>query len=231
LLKSTSQMSTSTVDAAQNPVEVDAVIRDFCEETVKRAAELAQSTNLSAEEILEESKLLMAPVASRLKRRRKVSAWDIAMREGKHTIDAAIVKPVAGTGPSGRPAFNGQYLREVQKIYDDPVKREEYERMAKDENEKEQEVAMESLPAKQKQLLKEIRQLVSETHLCYASAPCRILLIIDSRRRRPEIRKSTSLSWLSRPAPMSMDSLPEVLALGKRSMIYLPKEKVHTRSL
>lgn len=192
MLKSTSQMSTSTVDAAQNPVEVDAVIRDFCEETVKRAAELAQSTNLSAEEILEESKLLMAPVSSRLKRRRKVSAWDIAMREGKHIIDAAIVKPVAGTGPSGRPAFNGQYLREVQKIYDDPVKREEYECMAKEENEKEQEVPMESLPAKQKQL--EIRQLVSETHLCYASAPCRILLIIDSRCRRPEIKKSTSLS-------------------------------------
>jgi hypothetical protein len=81
LLKSTSQMSTSTVDAAQNPVEVDAVIRDFCEETVKRAAELAQSTNLSAEEILEESKLLMAPVASRLKRRRKVTFGCILLRD------------------------------------------------------------------------------------------------------------------------------------------------------
>ena len=50
---------------------------------------------MSAKDIMEEAKLIVAPTISRLKRYRKKTAWDIAMREGRHTVDTKIVKPVA----------------------------------------------------------------------------------------------------------------------------------------
>lgn len=140
---------------------IDNIIREFGEETVRRAADLAQSANMSAEDILEEAKLIMAPTVSRLKRHRKKTAWDIAMREGKHTVDTKIVKPVAGFGHKGRAGFDGQYLREVKKIYTDSAKRAEYQRMATEENELEQLPSIQTLAARQKKLLKELHLLVS----------------------------------------------------------------------
>ena len=146
--------------------ETDHIIHEFCEETVRRAAELAQSTNISVEDILEEAKLIMAPAVSRLKRHRKKTAWDIAMREGKHTVDTAIVKPVAGLGYQGQAGFDGQYLKEVKTNYDDPAKRAEYEQMATEENELEYLPSIQTLAARQKKLLRELDLLVS-TKLFY----------------------------------------------------------------
>lgn len=89
------------------------------------------------------------------------TAWDIAMREGKHTIDIQIVKPVAGMGYNGRVGFDGQYLKEVKKNYDNPTKRAEYQRIAKEENEMEHPPAVQTLAARQKKLLRELDILVS----------------------------------------------------------------------
>ena len=141
---------------------IDDIIRNFCEETVKRVAELSQSTNISVDEILEEAKLTMAPVSSRLKRSHKKTAWDVAMREGKNSIETDIVKPVAGMGYHGRAGFDGQYLKEVRKLYNDPAKRAEYERIAKEENEMEHNPSIQTLAARQKKLIKELHHLVSK---------------------------------------------------------------------
>jgi len=99
-------MSFTTIDARHNSSKVYTVIRDITEEMVHQAVELAQRINLSAVEILEESKLLMASVGSRLKSCHNVSPWDISMSEGKYTFDATFIKPVAATGHLGRPAWN-----------------------------------------------------------------------------------------------------------------------------
>lgn len=102
-------------------------------------------------------------------------------------MDDVIVKPVIGIEPRGCHAFNSEQLREVYTMHDDPVQRKEQDCMAKMEQEMELAVAMESPLAKQMQHLKEIRHLVSETHVCYASSQCMILRIIDYRH---EVRRS-----------------------------------------
>ena len=146
----------------ESPNGIDDIIRNFCEETVKRAAELSQSANISVEDILDEAKLIMGPVASRLKPRRKKTAWNIAMREGKHTVDPKIVKPVAGMGYQGRAGFDGQYLKEVRKQYADSSKWADYERIAEEQNEMERQPSVQTLAARQKKLLKELHLLVSK---------------------------------------------------------------------
>jgi hypothetical protein len=167
------------MDASEN-TPTDDVVRKFCEETVLRAVELAASTTFSAQELLEEAKLMMPPVVARVKRRgRVVTAWDMAKAEVFRTADKGLLAPTVVPGVNnGRPSFDGSYMKDVQALYWDPEKKLEFERLAKLENQKSEEVSIEKLSLVQKKLLKALQKLVRHSTLPYADSVCRTDIMI-----------------------------------------------------
>lgn len=152
-------------EGSPEPLDTDGIILQFTDDIVAQAEALSRKTSLSAKEILEAAGVLVASSIERIRKRRKVSGWDIARREAKSSgaIDPSLLLPIEGKGYRGRPGFDGKLSQEVKKLYDDPDKKGEYLEKAKAENEQreEEEVKLEAKPIRQKKLLRKLRNLVS----------------------------------------------------------------------
>jgi hypothetical protein len=146
--------------------DVDLRIRSFAEDVTKNAAKLAESSSVfTVEQILQKAGLVAGPTATRIRKKRKIRAWDVCLRECKLTMEGEKLKPHAGTGFGGRPGFDGDYMKACRELYAEPEKRGYYERKAAAENADDELLTLERLPKAQKKMLKELQSLVSKLFL------------------------------------------------------------------
>jgi hypothetical protein len=141
---------------------VDPIIRQFAEKMVREAAALAASSGrFTAAEIITQAGFLQPGTLGRIKKHRKVSAWDICLREERKNVAPEMLKPKAGAGSKGRPGVNGDFFKHCQDVYSNPEKKAEYSRMAIEENAQPAEAALVALPKKQKKVLDDLK-----AHVC-----------------------------------------------------------------
>ena len=91
------------------------------------------NSKYSTQEILRRSLDITACTALRLTVKRQ-TAWHVAMAEEKNFVAPDIRQPVPGKGADGRKGFDGRYAQEVAAAYNDPAKKEYYQKRADEIN-------------------------------------------------------------------------------------------------
>jgi hypothetical protein len=141
---------------------IDPIIRQFAEKMVTEAVTLAASSSrYTATEIITQAGFMQPGTLGRIKKQRKLSAWDICQREERKNVPAEMLKPKSGTGYGGRPGVNGDFLKHCQEVYRDVEKKAQYTLMAAEENAQPVDTTFDALAKKQKKILAEMKTQVS----------------------------------------------------------------------
>jgi hypothetical protein len=159
----TTREQTPAAEAAGDATEIDPIIVAFTDEIVQKAIELAQALagKYTTDQILEQAGLAVSLAAGRMNKPKKVSAWDIALREAKKDMTPEELAPVAGAGYKGRPGLKGALMKHASTSYADPDTRRRFQELADEENTNRPQLALDSLEAHQKKMLKKLKDLVS----------------------------------------------------------------------
>jgi len=145
--------------------EEDGTFEDFADKVLAMAQHLARTTTkYTTMQILERPRAVTTSKVSRLCCN-KMSAWNLAMREGKESVSADLRRPKAESGYKGRLMFTGEYAKEVANVYQE--KREYYEEKVKEMNEEGRVGTMESLKRAQTKGVKLLRETASLSILTY----------------------------------------------------------------
>jgi predicted transcriptional regulator len=122
-------------DAAGDTIGIDPIIAAFTDEVVQKVIELAEVSagKYTTNHILEQAALAVSLAAGRMNKPKKVSAWDIALREAKQDMTPEELAPVAGAGYKGRPELKGALMKDASTIYADPDLRRRFQELANKE--------------------------------------------------------------------------------------------------